>query len=144
MDIESENADLKRRLSAVEEMLRKKVAVDASLHESEIRHRQLIESLMQAVWETDSAGVVVTDSPSWRAYTGQTLEEWLGYGWVDAIHPDDRAYAERQWREAMVARTLVNAEFRLRSPDGGWRWTNVRAAPVLARRTFGPVEEQSA
>ncbi len=31
----------------------------------------------------------------------------------------------------MAARTLVNAEFRLRSPDGGWRWTNVRAAPVL-------------
>lgn len=104
---------------------------ETALRESETRHRLLIESWAQAVWETDADGVVVADSPSWRAYTGQTLEEWLGYGWLDAIHPDDRAYAERKWREAMAVRGLVNAEFRLRAPDGGWRWTNVRAAPVL-------------
>jgi PAS domain S-box-containing protein len=104
---------------------------EASLRESKARHRLLIESWAQAIWETDANGVVVADSPSWRVYTGQTLEEWLGYGWVDAIHPDDRAYAERQWREAIAARGLVDAEFRLRAPDGGWRWTNVRAAPVL-------------
>ncbi|WP_322965046.1 PAS domain-containing sensor histidine kinase [Sphingomonas fuzhouensis] len=78
-----------------------------------------------------SGRVVVADSPSWRAYTGQTVAEWRGYGWLDAIHPDDRAYAERQWREAIAVRGLVDAEFRLRAPDGGWRWTNVRAASVL-------------
>ncbi|WP_244478025.1 PAS domain S-box protein, partial [Methylobacterium sp. Leaf86] len=104
---------------------------EAYLLESEARHRLLIESWAQAVWETDANGVVIADSPSWRAYTGQTLEEWLGYGWLDAIHSDDQAYAEQQWREAVAARRLLNAEFRLRSPNGRWRWTNVRAAPVL-------------
>ncbi len=103
----------------------------SALRESEARHRLLIESWAQAVWETDAEGEVVCDSPTWRAYTGQTLEEWLGYGWLDAIHPDDRAYAERQWREAIAVCGLVNADFRLRAPDGGWRWTNVRAAPVI-------------
>ncbi|GAA3267424.1 hypothetical protein GCM10020258_37650 [Sphingomonas yabuuchiae] len=107
------------------------VLAERTLRESEARHRLLIGSWAQAVWETDPDGVVVTDSPSWRAYTGQTETEWLGYGWLDAIHPDDRAYAERQWREAMTIRGLVDAEFRLRAPDGGWRWTNVRAGPVL-------------
>lgn len=96
-----------------------------------VRHRLLIESWAQAVWETNAEGSVVADSPSWRAYTGQTLDQWLGYGWLDAIHPEDRAYAERQWREAVAAKAPVDAEFRLRSPDGGWRWTNLRAAPVL-------------
>ena len=70
----------------------------AVLRESEARNRLLIESWAQALWETDPDGVVVADSPSWRAYTGQTVEQWLGYGWLDAIHPDDRALAERQWR----------------------------------------------
>ncbi len=102
-----------------------------AMRESEARHRLLIESWAQAIWETDANGVVVADSPSWRAYTGQTLEQWLGYGWLDAIHPDDRAYAERQWREAIAVRGLVDAEFRMRRPDGSWHWTNVRAAPVL-------------
>lgn len=110
------------------------ILAERLLRESEARHRLLIGSWAQAIWETDPDGVVVADSPSWRAYTGQSLHEWLGYGWLDAIHPDDRAYAELQWREAIDARGLVDAEFRLRSPDGGWRWTNVRAAPVLDAR----------
>jgi PAS domain S-box-containing protein len=104
---------------------------EARLRESEARHRLLIESWAQAVWETDANGVVIADSPSWRAYTGQTLKEWLGSGWLDAVHPDNRASAERQWREAVPAHGPFDAEYRLRAPGGGWRWTNVRAAPVL-------------
>lgn len=104
---------------------------EALARESEARQQLLISSWAQAVWETDAEGLVVTDSPSWRAYTGQSLQQWLGYGWLDAIHPDDRARAERGWREAIAARGLINAEYRLRAPDGTWRWTNVRAAPVL-------------
>ncbi|MFC7663435.1 PAS domain-containing sensor histidine kinase [Methylorubrum suomiense] len=104
---------------------------EQALRTSEARHRLLIRGWAQAEWETDAEGVVVADSPSWRAYTGQTLTEWLGYGWLDAIHPDDRVHAERQWREAVAARDLMDAEFRLRAPDGTWRWTNVRAAPVV-------------
>jgi PAS domain S-box-containing protein len=108
-----------------------RLRAERALRESEARHRLLIESWAQAVWETDPDGVVVADSPSWRAFTGQTVDEWLGYGWVDAIHPEDRAVARRQWREAVAAKSLVDAEFRLRSPDGGYRWTNVRAASVI-------------
>ncbi|GGB41488.1 hypothetical protein GCM10011380_33700 [Sphingomonas metalli] len=109
-----------------------RVCAEAAMRESEARHRLLVGSQAQAIWETDRDGVVVTDSESWRRYTGQTLDEWLGYGWLDAIHPDDRGYAEAQWRAAVAVRGLVNAEFRLRAPDGGWRWTNVRAAPVIS------------
>ncbi|CCH54557.1 PAS/PAC sensor hybrid histidine kinase [Fibrisoma limi BUZ 3] len=90
----------------------------------------LTESFAQAVWETDANGIVRSDSPSWRAYTGQSLTDWLGEGWVQAVHPDDQAYALRQWQDAVVQRLPVNAEFRLRSPDGGWRWTNVRATAI--------------
>lgn len=101
---------------------------EAASREREARHRLLVENGAQATWETDPTGVVVADSPSWRAYTGQSVEEWLGYGWLDAIHPDDRARAERRWRAAVAE---GRREFRLRAPKGGWRWTNVRAAPVF-------------
>ncbi|NJC34283.1 PAS domain S-box-containing protein [Sphingomonas jejuensis] len=101
-------------------------------NDSEARFRLLLGNIAQAFWETDPDGVVVVDSSSWRAYTGQSVDEWMGYGWLGAIHPDDRAFAERQWRASVAARRLVDAEFRLQAPDGGWRWTNVRAAPMLA------------
>ena len=115
------------RLHLVEERARDRDVIRAG----EARHSLLIGSWAQAEWESNPDGVVITDSPTWRAYTGQSIEQWLGYGWLDAIHPDDRAYTEKQWREAIAAHGLVDAEFRLHAPGGGWRWTNVRAAPVL-------------
>lgn len=68
------------------------------LRESELRSRTLVDDIAQAIWETNAEGVVHTDSSSWRDYTGQSVDEWMGYGWLDAIHPDDRPFAERQWR----------------------------------------------
>lgn len=90
-----------------------------------------IGSFAQAFWETDAAGVAVTDSPSWRAYTGQTLEQWLTEGWVQAVHPDDRARALEQWQEAVQQQSPVNADFRTASPDNHWRWTHVWVTPIL-------------
>jgi PAS domain S-box-containing protein len=108
-------------------------AAEAALRESEQRFRRLVESYAQAVWETGPDGVPIKDNPTWRAYTGQSLEEFFERGWADAIHPDDRAEAEAQWRKAVTERLNFDAEYRLKSKDGGWRWTNVRATPILDR-----------
>ncbi|WP_020652398.1 CheR family methyltransferase [Massilia niastensis] len=104
---------------------------DAAVLDNDARLRGLLEGLAQAVWEADAEGRIVSDSPSWRAYTGQTPQQWLGDGWTDAIHPDDRGYVLQQWRDALAARRPVNAEFRLQGPQGGWRRTWVRAAPLF-------------
>ncbi len=43
-------------------------------------------------------GAVVEDSPTWRAFTGQTYEQWKGFGWLDALHPDDRERVAAAWQ----------------------------------------------
>ncbi|MEQ8155080.1 MAG: ATP-binding protein [Clostridiaceae bacterium] len=90
----------------------------------------LTNSIVQAIWETDADGLAINDWPSWRAYTGQTYDEMTGYGWFNAIHQDDRAYAERQWKDAVAASKNVNAEFRIKGPNGEWRWTNIISSPI--------------
>ena len=45
----------------------KRLLAEAALRETDARHRLLIESWVQAIWETDAEGLVVADSPSWRA-----------------------------------------------------------------------------
>jgi two-component system, chemotaxis family, CheB/CheR fusion protein len=106
---------------------------ESALRESEQRFRNLVETWALTVWETGPDGRVVDDSPSWRAQTGQTLEEWLGDGWLRAVHPDDREGAAREWRAAVAERRPLDMEFRLRRPDGRWSWTNARATPI-----YGP------
>jgi diguanylate cyclase (GGDEF)-like protein/PAS domain S-box-containing protein len=103
------------------------------LSESEERFRGLLEKYSQATWEADGEGQAVSDSPRWRAYTGQTLEEMLGHGWLEAIHPDDRADIERIWLEAMACHSDFNAEARIRHGDHGYRWTSARATPILGK-----------
>jgi PAS domain S-box-containing protein len=100
----------------------------------EEQFRALAEVAGQTVWTTDADGRVVEDSPTWRQFTGQTVEEWVGEGWVDAVHPDDRECASRRWAEAVATGRPVDARVRLRHADSGsWHLTRVRAIPLHDR-----------
>lgn len=120
------------------DITRHKEAQD-TLRESEVLLRTLLESHAQTIWQADAQGRVVTDSPSWLAYTGQTGTEWLGEGWANALHPDDREMALQVWRAGIEAGQVIRNRFRLRVANGGWRWTSVLAAPV--RNTDGSVRK---
>ena len=102
-----------------------------SLRESEARFRSLVLAIAQVVWTTSAAGLIEEDSASWRAFTGQTYEEMKGLGWLNALHPDDRAQAASVWREALARRGLYEVEYRVRRPDGTYTPVLARAAPVL-------------
>lgn len=119
-----------RHLTGVSRDITPRKSAEQALKQNEERFRVLVEAAAQAVWETDAAGAAIGDSPSWRAYTGQPLEEALGFGWLNVIHPDEREWAARQWREAVATGRNVNGEYRFRTAEGEWRWSNVRAAPI--------------
>jgi two-component system CheB/CheR fusion protein len=103
--------------------------------EQQVRERAeqfqaLIEASAQTVWTTDAVGRVVEDAPSWRAFTGQTSAERRGWGWLDAVHPEDRAGVETTWRQGVAAGLPIETECRLRHISGAWRWTAMRAVPL--------------
>ncbi|MBL6455053.1 PAS domain S-box protein [Belnapia sp. T6] len=106
-------------------------AATGAVAESEARFRALVEASAQIVWTTDASGAVRADSPSWRAFTGQSVEDWIGFGWLDVVHPEDRARAEATWRDSVARRIAYEVEYRLRHHAGGWRWTLARGVPLL-------------
>ncbi|WP_437966593.1 PAS domain S-box protein [Sorangium sp. So ce260] len=99
---------------------------------AEKRFRSMVEATTVVVWRTDPRGHVVEDSPSWRGFTGQSYEEWAGYGWLDAVHPDDRERADAAWRGAVASRRRYEVEYRLRRRDGSWAHTVARGVPLVA------------
>ena len=103
----------------------------AAVQESQSRYQALIEASAQIVWTTDSSGAAVEDSPSWRRFTGQTYEQWKGFGWLEALHPDDGERVSGLWHRAVAERTVFESEHRIRHSSGDWRWMAVRAVPVL-------------
>ena len=101
------------------------------LQTSEQRFRSLVSATAQVVWRADADGFAVEDSSTWRAYTGQTFEEFKGRGWMDAVHPDDRERVRADVLAALEGRQRYESEYRLRRPDGSWSWTVARGTPVL-------------
>ncbi|KFE68653.1 PAS domain-containing protein [Hyalangium minutum] len=108
----------------VEELLR-------DMARSEERFRAFLTATSEIIWDMPPQGEFDADQPGWRTFTGQTRAQLLGWGWLDAVHPEDREYAAREWRRAVAASTPYQGEVRLRRHDGVYRYMQVRAVPVL-------------
>ena len=98
---------------------------------SEQRYRSLVAASAQIVWLLDAECRVTSDLPEWRNATGQSFEQSSGYGWMEAIHPDDRESSRDLWRWALETRTVYENELRLRMVDGSYRDFTMRGVPVL-------------
>jgi PAS domain S-box-containing protein len=102
-----------------------------ALRDREERCRALVEASGHIMWTTDTEGRVVEDSPSWREFTGQSLQQRLGRGWLDVVHPGDREHAGSQWREAVAQGRQIETQFLLwHAASRGWHLTQVRARPL--------------
>jgi PAS domain S-box-containing protein len=101
----------------------------AALQESEARFRNMADYAPVMVWVTDRSGKCTYLSQSWYDFTGQTPETGLGFGWLEATHPDDRKASERIFLEANEKCASFAIEYRLRSKDGSYKWHIDSARP---------------
>jgi|GEM_PF-965813 len=121
-------------LSHANDLLRQEISMHRktgeALQKSEKRYRSLVVATAQIVWTTSAKGEVFEDQPSWSSFTGQSDQEALGWGWGDALHPEDLEPTRRIWLHALETRTPYKTEYRLRRYDGEYRNFSVRGVPV--------------
>ncbi|SFG89510.1 MHYT domain-containing protein [Methylobacterium gossipiicola] len=98
---------------------------------SEARFRAAIQAVHGVLWTNDATGRMVGEQPGWAALTGQTRSEYEGFGWADAVHPDDAASSIAAWTETVAARRDFVHEHRVRAHDGSWRHFAIHAVPIL-------------
>jgi len=100
--------------------------------QNERRYRTLVEAISEIVWHTPASGQVTGALPEWTKFTGQTTDEIRGWGWLQAIHPDDHEKTRRNWQAALDGCGIYVVEHRLRRHDGVYREMSARGVPVLA------------
>lgn len=98
------------------------------------RYQSLVEASSAAVWVREADGTADQDAPGLRALTGQTAAQLRGLGFLDAVHPADRAGWRAGWARAVAADPAgpFTVDYRLRTAAGGYRWFRSRAVPVRA------------
>ena len=100
------------------------------------RYQSLVLAIAQVIWTNDPNGEMVDEQPSWAAYTGQTREEYQHRGWLDAVHPEDRAPNLALWEQAVAARGHVNTSTGCAVTTAST--ATFRCAPCRCSRTTEP------
>ena len=99
----------------------------------------LTDFVPQVVWATDQSGAVVFFNRRWYDFTGLSIEQSLGEGWTQALHPDDADRTQRIWQRCMITGQAYEIEYRLRQHDGQYRWMLGLGLPFYD--TSGPNDE---
>ena len=100
-----------------------------SLLESEERFATALAAVKGIVWTNNSKGEMEGEQKSWASLTGQSYEEYQGYGWSKAIHPDDVQPTMEAWQKAVKESTHFIFEHRVRLKNGEWRNFSIKAIP---------------
>ena len=106
-------------------------SVKEHLDVSEKHYRSFIGTNAQLFWTASADGIVENDVPLWRAYTGQSMEEVQGWGWLHAVHPEDRERVKRAWLNALANKGAYETEYRLRRYDGVYRTFSACGVPLF-------------
>ena len=100
------------------------------IRNSEARLRKIIDTIPTLAWCSLPDGTGIFWNRRWHEYTGLSLERVRGWGWRDAIHPEDLKEITDQWLGFLASGKGGEVEGRLRRFDGVYRWFLFRAEPL--------------
>jgi PAS domain S-box-containing protein len=89
----------------------------------------LLDEFPCAVWRSDKDGKCDYVNRAWLDLRGRTMEQELGDGWTEGVHPDDLDFCLKTYLDAFSTRQAFEIEYRLRGHDGEYRWMNDLGRP---------------
>ncbi len=115
------------RTTALDAELANRARIAEALRASEQRYRQLSTASPVGIYQTDTSGRCVYTNARWQQIAGLSLEQCLGDGWIQAIHPEDRAAVSAAWAMTVSEGNDFVTDFRFATAKGEVRWVHSRA-----------------
>ena len=102
----------------------------------EQRFRELLDASPVMVWMSGTDAMYTFFNRSWLEFRGRTLQEELGNGWAEGIHPDDRDFCLETYLKAFTARSPFRVQYRVQRADGEWAWIENAGSPLIEDTVF--------
>ncbi|MBL6458455.1 PAS domain-containing protein [Belnapia sp. T6] len=102
------------------------------LRESEARFREIADAAPVLIWISDTSKACTWFNRPWLSFTGRSMEQELGYGWAEGVHPEDMARCVATYDAAFDRREAFRMDYRLRREDGTWRVVDDTGVPRFA------------
>jgi PAS domain S-box-containing protein len=132
--LETLNHELERRVEERTEELWKRAQVLEQLNRRLANKNQELDAIIHTapdmIFSRQANGSRDYISDRFYEYTGAPAGSANGLGWMDYVHPEDRAQATAHWARCVESGANYEAEYRLRSEDGAYRWFRARAVPI--------------
>ena len=102
----------------------------------ERRFRELLDASPVMVWMSGTDAMCTFVNRAWLEFRGRTLEEELGNGWAEGLHPDDRDLCLETYLKAFSARTPYRVQYRVMRAGGEYGWIESSGTPLIEDNVF--------
>jgi PAS domain S-box-containing protein len=97
--------------------------------ESQEHLRYMMELIPQIPWVLDREGRALDVSQRWLEISGMTGEQWRGFGWLEALHPDDRQPTRDAMQSSLTNGLPIDVQYRVRQSEAHpWKWIRSRGS----------------
>ncbi len=113
-----------------------RVLTEAALRESEARFREVADAAPVLIWISDITKKCIWFNKPWLEFTGRSMQQDIGVGWVDGVHPEDIDDCVAVYDDAFDRHQSYRTEYRRRRHDGQWRVLDATGVPRFAGGVF--------
>ena len=131
MHVAQKTAELSAAVIRLQREIADRARVEEALRESDERFRSLANTAPVLMWAAGPDKLCIFFNRSWLNFTGRTMEQELGNGWTESVHPDDLDRCLATYASSFNARRAFKMEYRLRRRDGEYRWILDEAVPHI-------------
>ena len=103
---------------------------------AERRFRELLDASPVMIWMSGTDAMCTFFNRSWLDFRGRALEEELGNGWAEGLHPDDRDLCLETYLKAFTARAPFRVQYRVQRAGGEYRWIENSGSPLIEDTVF--------
>jgi len=97
----------------------------------ENQYKTIVECSPNMIWRSGTDALCNYFNRTWLDFTGRTVGQEIGNGWVNGVHPDDLDFCVSFYMASFKKQERFEMNYRLKRADGQWRWINDRGVPFF-------------